>query len=303
MKRVGAIDIGTNTALLLVAEITDENEIHPLLEEENIVRLGEGVDASKKLKPRAVARVLNAIEEYLQKANALQAEEMVISGTSAVRDAENRSELITQIQDTFGIRMRILSGDEEARLTYFGALSNKKYLQNRILLMDIGGGSTEFIMGTQGGIQKAISLDIGSVRLTERLIKHDPISDSEFAEVQEVINNYLQGALRDWRHGAEHFVGVAGTITTLAAMDLKLEPYDPVAVDNSTLTFETVNTLTEMLRSKTLAEKKRIPGLMPERADVILCGAMILSEVMKFFGYEKVTVSDRGLRHGLILAA
>ena len=148
MTKIAAIDIGTNTALLLVAEVTKQNEIIPIAQKEKIVRLGQGIDRNKNFKPEAIGRTLRAIREQVKIAEDLGAEKILISGTSAVRDAANREILLSEIKNNFGITMQVLSGDEEAELTYFGALSNKN-LQGDILLVDIGGGSTEFIFGTQ----------------------------------------------------------------------------------------------------------------------------------------------------------
>ncbi|MFQ5604296.1 MAG: Ppx/GppA family phosphatase [bacterium] len=300
MSRLAAIDIGTNTALLLVAEVSDKGEIRPLYQEEKIVRLGEGVDKNKKLSEQAIARTLRALRAYFHLAAQFHAERVLITGTSAVRDAANRSELIHQIKSEFGVELQILSGAKEARVTYFGALSNKPHLQGEILLIDIGGGSTECILGDNLNIHKSKSIDIGSVRLTERFIKKDPISDREFRQLRSAVQNQIDQHFSEWQTDANHFVGVAGTVTTLAAMHLKLSNYVPEKVDKLTLTALQIAHLVEELKSKTLAEKKNLPGLQPERADVILAGGMILLEIMRAFKMEQVIVSDRGLRYGVL---
>lgn len=301
MKRLASIDIGTNTALLLAAEISPQFEIFPLVQHEKIVRLGEGVDERRLLKPAAIQRTLEALEEYVHECRDLKMEGIVISGTSAVRDAQNRDELIDKIKQAFGIEMRVLSGEEEAQLTYFGALSNKEYLAGDILLIDIGGGSTEFITGTLNSITKAVSIDVGSVRLTERFIRHDPISEVEFSAIENFIDEQLRLLRRDFVSAHSHFVGVAGTVTTLAAMQLRMAEYDPEKVDSSHLTFQQAAELVDDLKRKSLAEMRQLPGLSPKRADVILAGAMILWQVMREFGFEEVTVSDRGLRFGVLM--
>jgi len=300
MKRLGAIDIGTNTALLLLAEVKAD-EIIPIYEEEQIVRLGEGVDENRNLKDAAIARVVAAVEEYAEIAKEHKTAELIISGTSAVRDAANRSVLIEQIREKTGIEMRVLTGDEEAKLTHRGALSNKTKLDGKILMFDIGGGSTEFISGTRDEIKQTVSLDIGSVRLTERFVKHDPIAADEFAAIQNFVKTQLQPVLKDWQLNSEHFIGVAGTITTLAAMRLQMRDYDSGRIDGLELRRTDIENMIEMLKSKTLAERQVIPGLKPKRADVILAGALILFEAMNHFRFEKMRVSDRGLRYGLLL--
>lgn len=301
VKKVASIDIGTNTALLLIAEISEEGHIHPLMQREEIVRLGENVDESKNLRVEAVARVLAVVEKYRELVDKFQAEAVVISGTSAVRDAGNRHLLLDKIHSLLGTELQVLSGDEEAVLTYFGALSNKPELQNEIFLIDIGGGSTECILGTQHSIDYAVSLDIGSVRLTERIVRSDPITDGELEEMLNIISDHLPRFPTNLRLTSRDFVGVAGTITTLAAMHFQIEPYEPELVDGSILTMRQVSKITDDLRSKTLAERRKIPGLKPERADVVLAGAMVLLEIMQHFSFEKVIVSDRGLRYGLLL--
>ncbi len=301
MKRLASIDIGTNTALLLAAEVSPQLEILPLVQHEKIVRLGEGVDERRLLKPAAIQRTMEALEEYVKECRDLKIEDIVISGTSAVRDAQNRAELIDEIKQVFGIEMRVLSGEEEARLTYFGALSNKSHLTHDILLIDIGGGSTEFITGTLNAITKAVSIDVGSVRLTERFIRHDPINEAEFSAIENFIDKQLRSIRRNFAFRPEHFVGVAGTVTTLAAMQLRMADYNPEKVDSCHLNFQQVTEMVEDLKRKSLSEKRHLPGLSPKRADVILAGAMILLQVMREFDFVEVTVSDRGLRFGVLI--
>lgn len=303
MKRIASIDIGTNTALLLIADVKESGEIYPIAQEEKIVRLGEDVDKSGILKQGAMVRTLIAIEEYVVMAEEFNAKRILISGTSAVRDAENRQNLIDAIKNEFGITMQVLTGEEEARLTYFGALSNKQKLQGEVLLMDIGGGSTEFILGTRQKIQYAISLDIGSVRLTERFINNDPVTTSEFGALRSFIRKKLIRLLNELPSEPENFLGVAGTITTLAAMQLQLQVYTPSRIENFELSFEQIEDMVNDLKVRTLFQKKKIPGLKPERADVILAGSLILLESMRNFSFTKTIVSERGLRFGLILKA
>ncbi len=297
MTKIAAIDIGTNTALLLVAEVTKQNEIIPIAQEEKIVRLGQGVDRAENLNLEAIGRTLRAIREQVKIAEDLGVEKILISGTSAVRDAANRETLLSEIKNNFGITMQILSGDEEAELTYFGALSNKN-LQGDILLVDIGGGSTEFIFGTQQKIKHAFSLNIGSVRLTERFIRNDPITDTEYKSIRRAVKEQLS-SLKSLDAG--QLMGIAGTITTLAAMHLQMNTYDSAKVDNSLLTISQAEKIVSDLKKETLSQRRKFLGLKPERADVILAGALILLEVMQHFKFNATLVSDRGVRFGLIL--
>jgi len=297
MTKIAAIDIGTNTALLLVAEVTKQNEIVPIAQEEKIVRLGQGVDRNENLNLEAIGRTLRAIREQVKIAEDVGVEKILISGTSAVRDAANRETLVSEIKNNFGITMQILSGDEEAELTYFGALSNKN-LQGDILLVDVGGGSTEFIFGTQQKIKHAFSLNIGSVRLTERFIRNDPITDTEYKSIRRAVKEQLS-SLKSLDAG--QLMGIAGTITTMAAMNLQMDTYDSAKVDNSLLTISQAEKIVSDLKKETLSQRKKFLGLKPERADVILAGALILLEVMQHFKFNETLVSDRGVRFGLIL--
>lgn len=295
---IAAIDVGTNTALLLVGELTG-GEISPLYGEERIVRLGEGVDDRGQLLPEAIDRVVAALSDYKGIAARYGAQRILVSGTSAARDAANQDALLDRISH-IGLEMRILSGEDEARMTWLGALSNKQ-MQDDILMMDIGGGSTEFMAGTQDELQKVISLNIGSVRLTERFLKSDPVDISEVRQVRACIHEALSGA--ELLQGLDEisFVGVAGTITTLASIHLGLEDYDSAQVDGFILSLSDIETILDSLQKKTVAEQKTIKGLNPKRADVVFAGTIILQEAMIYAGAERVLVSDRGLRYGLAL--
>lgn len=297
-KKIAAIDVGTNTVLLLVAEISDAT-IHPLYQQEQIVRLGEGVDKTQRIKPEAMQRTLHALKEYVKITRDFHVETILIAGTSALRDAQNRQEFLQLVHQELGISIRVLSGKEEAELTYWGALSNKQHLQGKIMLMDIGGGSTEFVSGNINQIDHFLSLDIGSVRLTERFIHHDPAAEEEIKSISNIITTQLK-QLKYFNQKHDYLVGVAGTVTTLAAIQQKLEPYLPEKVDGSRLKLDDVKQLVDLLKGKTLEERKLLPGLNPNRADVILAGALILLESMKYFELDEILVSDRGLRFGLI---
>ena len=302
MKRLAAIDLGTNSALLLVAEISGQMAIRPIFECEKIIRLGEGIDANRILKNEAILRAVNTIKEYKIITQKYGIENIILSGTSAVRDARNRDEFLTQIKSETNIHMQVLSGAEEARLTYLGALSNKNYLTGENLMLDIGGGSTEFIWGRQNKISHAISLDIGSVRLRERLQHHDPVTDDEFESIQKTIEETLRSKLNHYQNTKpENFVAIAGTVTTLAAMHLKLPKYEPDKVDNKRLSLQEIRRLIDIFKTRPAGEITKMPGINPARASVILPGAMILLSAMIFFNFDEVIVSDRGLRYGLLI--
>jgi exopolyphosphatase/guanosine-5'-triphosphate,3'-diphosphate pyrophosphatase len=296
---LASVDIGTNTALLLVAKL-EGDEIRTLYDEERIVRLGEEVDTRRLLLPQAIDRTVTALVDYKKIAERYGAERLLLSGTSAVRDAANREALLEQIRQSTGIEMRVLSGEDEARLTWLGTLSNKK-VRGTILMMDIGGGSTEFMVGALGGLEKAVSLDIGSVRLTERFLASDPPRASEARQVRECIKEALSGVDLLKELTDVTFIGVAGTITTLAAIHLGLENYDSARVDGFSLDLGDIETMLDSMQKMTLTERKMIKGLNPKRADVMVAGVILLHETMQFLNLEKVLVSDRGLRYGLAL--
>ncbi len=300
MTRIASIDIGTNTALLLIADCSPDFEIKPVYEEEQIVRLGEGVDENKRVRSEAIERVVNAVHKYKKICGDYQTETILMTGTSAVRDARNQHELLGKIRDRCHLELTVLTGEAEARLTYLGAVSDKSDLETPILVIDIGGGSTELIMGNHSTVSQMISFDIGSVRLTERVLRSDPVTDKEMRRLQEIIQNTLaKVAFNKLTFGT--VVGVAGTVTTLACMQLGLHEYDPQKINQTRLTTRDIRTIINSLKIKTLAERRKIVGLNPKRADVILAGAVILEECMTYFKATELRVSDRGLRYGVIL--
>jgi len=302
MPRLAAIDIGTNSALLLVADCTPDGQIHPVVDREIITRLGDGLVHTGSLKPDAMQRAQTAIAGYILSARENGAEKIMLTGTSAVREASNRVEFLSEVTATHDIEMQVLSGETEAEWTFWGALSNKPELAADLLMVDIGGGSTEVIYGSNTGIQQAVSLPLGSVRLSDRFKRSDPIQETDLLELQEHIRGLLRGQLAGWPRSPVHLVGIAGTVTTLAAMNLDLDPYDGARVDGHFLSRAALAVLGETLRSRTVAEIAGMPGIAAARAPVIVAGAVILLEIMDCFEMDQVLVSDRGLRYGVLRA-
>ena len=295
--RVAALDIGTNTCLLLVAEGTPEAPA-AVLERATITRLGKGVDKSGRLADDAIERTtltLSGYAEEIRKAGALRVDAVC---TSAARDAANGPEFLERATRALGVTPRIIDGDEEARLTFEGALTGLR-TEAAITVFDIGGGSTEVIHGTRAGgtvIHSALSMDVGSVRLTERHVAHDPPEPAEL----DAIRRDVQAALaRAPRARTSELVGVAGTITTLSAIEQSLSVYDGALVHGATLSRAAIVTQIERLASVNLEERKRVTGLDPGRADVIVAGAIIALAVLDWAGESHVRVSDRGVRWGL----
>ncbi len=286
--RVAAIDQGTNTTRLLVADVVD-GEVEEIVKRTRITRLGEGVDARRQLLPLPIARVRNCLTEYRRELESLGAERTLLVATSAVRDAENGDAFLGEVEWSYGFTTRLLSGDEEAELTLRGVGETG----DSTLVVDIGGGSTELIGGDQ-----RISLDVGAVRLTERHLPSDPPTDEEL----ETCAAAVRSVLPDGPH-PERAIGVAGTITSLAALDLGLADYDPDRVHGHRLSLEGVQQQLTRLASMPLAERRQVPALDPERAPVIVAGAIILREVLAHVGLEEIEASERDILHGAALEA
>jgi exopolyphosphatase / guanosine-5'-triphosphate,3'-diphosphate pyrophosphatase len=286
--RVAAIDLGTNTTRLLVADV-DGEKIDEVVRRTRITRLGEGVDARRQLLPLPIARVRNCLTEYRRELESLDAERTLLVATSAVRDAENGEAFLGEIEWSYGFTTRLLSGAEEAELTLRGVGET----DSSSLIVDIGGGSTELI-----GSAQRISLDIGAVRLTERHLPSNPPAAEELEACAATVRSVLPDGPRP-----ERAIGVAGTITSLAALDLGLPEYDPERVHGHRLTLDGVQQQLSRLASMPLAERRQVPALDPERAPVIVAGAVILQEVLAHFGLEEIEASERDILHGAALEA
>jgi exopolyphosphatase/guanosine-5'-triphosphate,3'-diphosphate pyrophosphatase len=286
--RVGVVDLGTNSTRLLVADV-DDGHVEEVERRTDITRLGEGVDERRKLLPLPIARVRNVLADYRRELEKQGAERVLAIATSAVRDAENGEAFLGEIEWSYGFKTRLLSGDEEAALTCRG-VANGRPLDNGTLVLDIGGGSTELITA-----QSCVSLDIGSVRLTERFLHGDPPSRQELDACAAAVRE----ALPDLE--PSNCIGVAGTITTIAA--LELGGYDPERIHGRHLSRAEVEGQLERLASLPLAERRRLPGLEPERAPVIIGGAVIVDEVLRRYGLAGLKVSERDLLHGAALEA
>jgi len=296
--RVGAIDIGTNTVLLLVAE-RRAGEVVAVCERSTITRLGEGVGQTRELAPAARERTLACIADYARTLRSLGAARVSCVGTSAMRDARGGAEFAREVAAVLGSAPRILSGDEEAELTFRGSLSGLD-LTGPVSVFDIGGGSTEIIHGqlaSSARIAAAISLNVGSVRLFERHVRSDPPSSAELGAVRDDIERALD-EVSSFTPGST-LVGVAGTVTTIAAVALEQGNYDSASMHGLRLPASEVSRIARLLESLPIAERVKLAGMEPKRADVIVVGAALVEAIVERAGAREIVVSDRGVRWGL----
>ena len=298
--RVGVVDLGTNSTRLLVAEVEGAS-VREIDRRLHITRLGEGVDEGRRLLPEAMARVETVLGEYRRAADVLGAERTLAIATSAFRDAANGEEFLRAIETTFGFATRLLSGDEEA-LTMFRGVACGREVSDGTLLIDVGGGSTELVLGGPGGVDFHVSLDLGCVRLTERFLASDPPAVAELDACTACVRALLEeGVPRDIRASAA--VGVAGTVTTLATLDLGLEEEAPDLIHGHAMATEWIAAEAGRLAAATVAERRARPGIHHDRAPVIVAGAVVVLETLRHFGLHALEASERDIMHGAALIA
>jgi exopolyphosphatase/guanosine-5'-triphosphate,3'-diphosphate pyrophosphatase len=316
MIRDAAVDLGTNSTRLLVADV-DVDRLDEVTRRLTITRLGEGVDQRRRLLPVPIARVRNCLTDYRQELEALGAERTLCIATSSVRDAENGEAFLGEIEWSYGFTTRLLSGDEEAAMMIRGVTAGRPPLDD-VLVVDIGGGSTELVVATEGEVSFAASLDVGCVRITERFLGSDPPTRPECAAASA----YVRSLLPPLEAGSA--IGVAGTVTTLATLDLGDAEYDPCARPKSASadygranTFKTLSACThghrlslasveeqlKRLAAMTTEQRVAILGIEPGRASVIVAGIVVLREVMTTYGLPEIEVSERDVLHGAAFAA
>ena len=298
--RVAVIDVGTNSARLLVADVAG-GRVSPVERRTTVTRLGRGVDLCGRLSAEAIEEACVAIGGYVATVEELGAESVDAIATSAVRDAENGSAFVAELRERFALSARVLDGEEEARLTYLGATSEQPPSEPT-LVVDIGGGSTELIVGSGTEISFHTSLQVGVVRHSERHIGSDPPTAVELEALAADVRGLIEGAVGD---GVEAGAGiaVAGTPTSLAAIELGLEPYDPARVHGHVLQLPSIQRMLSQLASTPLARRVEIPGLHPDRAPTVVAGVVILVETMRAFGLERIEVSEHDILYGAALSA
>ena len=302
MRRLAGIDIGTLTCRLLIADCSPQASLKALRSERRILRLGEGVDQTKRLSSVAMDRVSACLQEWRGLIDSHQVDAVTVVATSAVRDAVNRDEFLHRVKREAGFDVEVITGDEEARRTLLGIRSGVPAGVTDILALDIGGGSTEFILDRPGQVPIVRSIDIGVVRLCERVLTHDPPTVEEIEQAREWVRRETQAAVVGMESfQSATFVGTAGTITALAAMAQQLPAYEPARIHNYVLNLETIRALETTLLSRKKADRVGLPGLEKNREEVIAAGAIIIRTVMETLGMSQVLVSDLGLREGVLI--
>jgi exopolyphosphatase / guanosine-5'-triphosphate,3'-diphosphate pyrophosphatase len=302
MSRFGFIDIGTNTILCLIAELKSDGDFDVIDDLAEITRLGQDVDRDGRIGPEGEERSLQVLRRYRERCRCLNVEEIIAVGTSALRDARNSVEVRARFKAELGFEVRVISGQEEAAYAFLAVQRGLTLAGQELLVVDVGGGSTEFIRGNAAGVSQAVSIDIGSVRLTEQFLHSDPVRKDECEKMIGVIENELAQLPDQWVKdtAALTLVGIAGTFTTLAAIERKLLRYAHADVHGCHLTRSEVRRQVTLFQGKTIEDRKAIPGLDPRRADVILAGSILIERTMAAFHLERVIVSDQGVRYGLL---
>jgi exopolyphosphatase/guanosine-5'-triphosphate,3'-diphosphate pyrophosphatase len=314
--RVAVVDIGTNSTRLLIADVDRETgALEQLARESRVTRLGEGVDASGALSDAAIDRVIATLADYRAQIDAHDCETNLAVLTSAVRDASNGAAFAERVRDDFALNARVLRGEEEAQLTFLGAMSGRSTGSNAdgagacasaragadepTVVIDIGGGSTEFIVGVGRTAGFHVSLQAGVVRMSERHIHTDPPEPRELQDLAaDVHQTFLDGLPYDERDPVTRGIAVAGTATSAAAIDQELDPYDPERVDGYPLLLGAVELLLARLADIDEARRREVVGLHPDRAPTIVAGMIVLSEAMRAFDLEQVEVSEHDILHG-----
>jgi exopolyphosphatase / guanosine-5'-triphosphate,3'-diphosphate pyrophosphatase len=300
--KVAAIDIGTNSVLLLIAETT-EGGLSPLVERATITRLGEGVDRTRELAQAARERTLACLSDYASELARHAPARIAAVGTSAMREARGGPEFARQAERILGTLPAVIDGQREAALTFRGALSGLDLeTGRRAAVLDVGGGSTEIVVGSRArasepNVESATSLDLGSVRLFERHVASDPPSPSELDAARRDVERTLSAERAVPKEAT--LVGVAGTVTTLAAIADEVDPYDSARIHGVRLSIGSVRELASRLAGLSLSDRKKLSGLDPRRADVIVTGALLVERVLAWSEKTELVVSDRGVRWGL----
>jgi exopolyphosphatase/guanosine-5'-triphosphate,3'-diphosphate pyrophosphatase len=301
--RIAVVDIGTNSTRLLVADVDGGRLEREVDRRTRVTRLGDGVDRTGRLGDEAMARVLIACGEYRDAADAAGAERVVAVLTSAVRDAANGEDFQEELLRRFGFHAETIPGEREARLTYLGATSWRAQ-DKPLLVLDIGGGSTELVIGTGDDVEFHVSTQIGSVRFTERYLRDDPPTPDQFLACRRAVRAGLEESLpSEPRARPDDGIAVAGTPTSFAAIDQRLEPYDRDRVHGYRLARDSSERILAALAELPIGARREVPGLHPDRAPTIVAGGLILVETMSLFDFDSIEVSERDILEGVAIEA
>lgn len=300
-KRLAAIDIGTNSIRCIVVEVDDQGRYAILDDEKATVRLGENLAASGAISPAAFARAVDAMSRIRKLIDGLKVEEVEAVATSAVRSASNGGELVAVLTRELGREIRIISGDEEAELVARSVRHNFDMSGKRYMIIDIGGGSVELMSAVANHVESSFSLELGAVRMTDMFMKTDPVQPSEIEKLRRFVRSEMKSSFPEERPAVQTFIGSGGTVTTLAnmVMSMRRQTYS-TSHGFEVLRSEVVHLLAMLVR-KDIKSLRNIPGLNPDRADIIVAGLVVIDEMMKFFGANMLLVNERGIREGLII--
>ncbi len=304
MKRAASIDIGSNTLRLLIGEETGDGNFRQLDSIRAITRLGEGMDTEKRLLPHRIDATLKALAEFRACCQSYGDMPLLAVATSAVREASNRDEFLRKAKEETGVEVKIIPWEEEARLTLSGVFQTLPNNDKEALVFDIGGGSTEFILCKNGKAVQSVGTRLGVVRLTERFITHHPVVESEYSALDEFLSHEIGDVKRQLNAFEPQLaIGTAGTVTTLAAIDGNIVPYDPEKIHGYKIPLERIEGIQNKLKSQTLEQRIQLPALEKGREDLIIAGVAITLNVLKTFSVPLLTVSENGLREGILLEA
>jgi len=298
--RLAAVDVGTNSTRLLVADVDGDRILDQLDREMVITRLGRGVDRTRRFEPASLRRTLEVLGDYAERCRRLGVEATRVVATSATRDATNREEFLGGVRERFGVDAEVLSGDQEAATSYLGAIHDLEG-EERTLVIDIGGGSTEFIIGNHDP-EAMLSIDIGCVRLFERHLASDPPAPGEVAALRADVREHLGkvfGVLDP--STARMVIGVAGTVTTITALTLGLELYDPQRIHHAAISAAGIHDTAERLVAMTIAERAALPVMAKGREDVIAAGGLVMDEICATFGFDRMIASESDILDGVLL--
>ncbi|MDP8204241.1 MAG: Ppx/GppA phosphatase family protein [Candidatus Tenebribacter mawsonii] len=297
MKKYAILDIGTNSIKFFLFSI-ENGKSTTIIDSNKISRLGEGLIKTGIISEKAMDRNIEVLREFLKSAEEENVKEITAVGTMCLRSAKNSDVFLKKAKDELGLIIKVIPGEEEARLSYLAVLSTIGNTDKKVVVFDTGGGSTEFIFGRGIDLNDRISLNLGAVHPTEEFLNSNPVTNDELKTMQNYMMNFFSARITNKE--ADYLIGIGGTVTSMGAVMHKMVEYNPKIIQGSQMTLEEVKNQIELYKNKTIEERKQIPGLQPKRADVILAGAEIINTIMKIFKIDSFTISDRGLRHGLM---